>query len=139
MEDIPSTGVFYTIRLRPHEDLRQSCIRFASQNNLQAAAIITCVGSLEHVYLRMAGKKNETVFQGKYEIVSLVGTVAADYAHLHLSMSDSEGVVTGGHLLNGSLVYTTAELVLVHFPAVTFERHPDPAYGYRELVVKALK
>jgi predicted DNA-binding protein with PD1-like motif len=87
----------------------------------------------------MADKKVDTVFEGKYEIVSLVGTVAGDYAHLHLSISDSNGIVTGGHLLNGSLIYTTAELVLVHFPAIAYERALDPTYGYSELLVKPVK
>jgi hypothetical protein len=49
---------------------------------------------------------------GKHEIVSLVGTLALDGDHLHIAVSDSTGRTIGGHLMEGSLVYTTAEIAV---------------------------
>ena len=43
----------------------------------------------------------------------------------------------GGHLCAGSLVRTTAELVIGLLPAWQFRRERDPATGYAELAIKA--
>jgi uncharacterized protein len=68
--------------------------------------------------------------------VSLVGTLTQDGAHLHVSLADRSGVTLGGHLLDGSAVYTTAEIVLAELPALAFAREHDPESGYDELVVR---
>jgi predicted DNA-binding protein with PD1-like motif len=57
-------------------------------------------------------------------------------SHLHISISDSTGRTIGGHLKEGSIVYTTAEIVLGLLPDIVFERQVDPTYGYKELVIK---
>ena len=62
------------------------------------------------------------------------GSVSADGAHLHLSVADAMGRVTGGHLAYGSTVRTTAELLLALLPGWQFGRAIDPATGYAELV-----
>ena len=41
----------------------------------------------------------------------------------------------GGHLLPGSAVYTTAEIVLLILSDLAFDRAPCPRSGYDELVV----
>ncbi|MFN9629019.1 MAG: PPC domain-containing DNA-binding protein [Cyanobacteriota bacterium] len=43
-------------------------------------------------------------------VISTVGSLSV--AHLHFTMADSSGRVLGGHLCAGSLVRTTAELVI---------------------------
>ena len=48
-------------------------------------------------------------------------------------MADSSGAVIGGHLCTGSLVRTTAELVIGLLPDWRFNRELDPATGYTEL------
>ncbi len=55
--------------------------------------------------------------------------------HLHLSIADTKGVVVGGHVLDGNLIYTTAEIVIGEADTLQFEREPDPASGWDELVV----
>ncbi|MBL9059102.1 MAG: DUF296 domain-containing protein, partial [Mangrovicoccus sp.] len=67
------------------------------------------------------------------EIVALSGTLSRDGVHLHLAVADATGAMTGGHLLAGSLVRTTAELVLALAAEVVFHRPLDPATGYPEL------
>ena len=52
-----------------------------------------------------------------------------------MAVSDSEGRVTGGHLMDTSLIYTTAEIVLGIVPNTVFKRETDPLTGYRELTI----
>lgn len=124
-----------TLRLRPGQDVRQQLTALVQQRQLRAAAVLTCVGSLTQVTLRLANQEGSTVYRGHFEIVSLVGTLADSGSHLHLSVADSTGRTIGGHLLDGNLVYTTAELVLGVLDDVEFRREPDPTFGYRELAV----
>ncbi|MGI4873287.1 MAG: PPC domain-containing DNA-binding protein [Janthinobacterium lividum] len=128
----------YALRLRPGADLRQEILAFVAAQHLEAGAVLTCVGSLTDVSLRLANQENATHYRGHFEIVSLVGTVSASGgAHLHLSVADSTGRTLGGHLLDGCRVYTTAEIVLGALPGLVFTRETDPTFGYKELVIKA--
>lgn len=125
-----------TLRLRPGQDVRQQLTALAQQQHLRAATVLTCVGSLTQVSLRLANQEGPTVYRGHFEIVSLVGTLDAGSSHLHLAVADSTGRTFGGHLLDGNLVYTTAELVLGVLEDVEFGRETDPTFGYRELVIR---
>ena len=52
-------------------------------------------------------------YVGHFEIVSLVGTVDQDgQHHLHISISDAEGNVFGGHVYEKHIIYTTGKLKL---------------------------
>ena len=55
--------------------------------------------------------------------------------HLHLSISDAECRVVGGHLLQGCIVRTTAEIVLAELEGAAFERPHDPLTGFAELSI----
>ncbi|WP_345222165.1 PPC domain-containing DNA-binding protein [Hymenobacter koreensis] len=132
---IPSAMRTYALRLRPGDDLRQCLLRFAQDERIKAGALLTCVGSLTQVTLRLANQEGPTIYRGHFEIVSLVGTLAESGSHVHLSVADSTGRTFGGHLLDGNLVYTTAELVIGVLEDVEFRREPDPTFGYNELVV----
>ncbi len=127
----------YALRLRPGDDLRQQLTAFVAAHRIEAGAVLTCVGSLTDVSLRLANQETATRYHGHFEIVSLVGTLSASGGgHLHLSVSDSTGRTLGGHLLEGCRVYTTAEIVLAALPGLVFTRETDPTFGYRELVVR---
>jgi uncharacterized protein len=132
---LPSAMRTYALRLSPGQDLRQQLNAFVEQHQIKAGAIVTCVGSLTQATLRLANQENPSVYGGHFEIVSLVGTLSTSGSHLHLAVSDSTGRTLGGHLLDGNLVYTTAELVLGVLDDVEFRREPDPTFGYRELTV----
>jgi uncharacterized protein len=131
-----SPGTFYALRLKPHDDLKNELLRFTKEHQLKAAAIVSCVGSLEEVSLRYANESKATTRKGFFEIVSLVGTVSASSSHLHLSVSDSKGATIGGHVVEGSRIYTTVEIVLVELTDLEFLRETDSTYGYQELVIK---
>jgi predicted DNA-binding protein with PD1-like motif len=124
------------VRLKPHQDLKKELIAFAKENKIKAGLIITCVGSLEQVNLRFANQETGTLLKGHFEILALVGTFSDSSSHLHLSVADSEGKTFGGHLLDESLIYTTAEIVIGELTEKEFDRTLDTTYGYKELLVK---
>jgi len=124
------------IRLTPGEDIKASLDNYVKEHNIKAACIITCVGSLEQAVIRYANKPVAETITGKFEIVSLTGTLAESGSHLHIAISDGTGKTLGGHLKEGSFVYTTAEIVLGILPDIEFDRQEDNTYGYKELLVK---
>ena len=126
----------HAFRLRPGEDLRLALEEATRERRLAAACVVTCVGSLERARLRLAGGDETLELAGPLEIVSLVGTLSADGPHLHGSFSDARGTVSGGHVLAGCIVRTTAELVIGEIENATFARELDPGTGWRELVVR---
>jgi uncharacterized protein len=124
----------YLLRLHPGEDLKQVLVAYAEEHGLQAGLVLTCVGSLVTAALRMADRPETTTLTGKFEIVSLVGTLGPQGPHLHMAISDGEGRTYGGHLQDGSRIYTTAEIVLGDLEEWVFEREIDPETTYDELV-----
>lgn len=119
----------------PGADLKKSLLDFAKQEKLKAAYIITCVGSLQAAHLRMAGAKIKKKWDEKMEIVSLTGTLFEGECHLHISLSKEDGQVIGGHLLEGCLINSTAEIVVGEAHHLLFSRETDSQTGYTELVV----
>ncbi|MEM6255735.1 MAG: PPC domain-containing DNA-binding protein [Cyanobacteria bacterium P01_D01_bin.156] len=123
------------IRLKPGEDLKQSLLSYCIDEKIDAAYILSCVGSLRQATIRFANQPEGTVFEQPLEIVSLEGTLSQYGVHFHIVVSDSEGQVIGGHLMDGSKSYTTAEIVLGIVPNTIFKREIDPFTGYRELTI----
>jgi len=58
-------------------------------------------------------------------------------AHLPIALADASGAMIGGHLATGSLVRTTAELVLGLLPEWQFSRELDSATGDAELRIRS--
>jgi uncharacterized protein len=126
----------YALRLHPQQDLKQALEVFRRDHALQAGCVLTCVGSLRRAAIRFANQPDTTLLDGKFEIVSLVGTLSPEGAHLHISLSDGRGQTVGGHLQEGALIYTTAEVVLGELDDLTFSRPVDAETGYDELAVQ---
>lgn len=121
------------VRFKPNQDLKASLSCFIKQNNIQAGFILTAVGSLKQATLRFADCNNAQVFKEKFEIVSLVGTLSTHGLHLHLSISDKNGKTIGGYLVEGCIIYTTAEIVIGTTEELVFLRTVDETTGYKEL------
>ena len=130
----------YAFRLKPGADLKKGIEDFAKSHGLKAAYIVTCVGGLEQVTMRMAGAKPDSqdirTHAQDFEIVSLVGTTGINGSHLHIAVSDNLGKVSGGHLKEGTLIHPTAEIVLGEIEDATFSRQFDEETGFDELVVE---
>lgn len=125
----------FTVRLHPGEDLFESIGSLVHAKNIQAGCVLACVGSLTIAVLRLANRSEHNTFEGYFEIVSLTGTVSVNGSHLHIAISNGDGVTLGGHLVPGCKIYTTAEIVLAVFPEAIYRREPCAQSGYDELVV----
>ena len=124
------------LRLCPQQDLKAELDDYMQQQNLEAACVLTCVGSLTQVTLRHANQASAAVYSGHFEIVSLTGLMSKHGSHYHIVIADAHGHTIGGHLLKGCLIYTTAELVIGVLPQLSFRREPDETTGFRELLIE---
>lgn len=120
----------------PSADLKKEIEAYIKSNNLQAGWISTCVGSLTGCNIRFANQQAGTKDTGHFEIVSLAGTVFVNGSHLHISISDSSGKTIGGHLLDGNIIYTTAEIVILENDAFVFTRKKDGITPWEELQIE---
>ena len=126
----------FAIRLKPNEDLKQSLKNFAMQQNMQAGFILSAIGSLKQATIRFANQDNSTVLSEKFEILSINGTLATTGLHLHIAIADRQGKTIGGHLDNGCIIYTTAEIVIGATEEFRFQRTVDEETGYQELEIE---
>ncbi|KAJ3426596.1 hypothetical protein M0813_07150 [Anaeramoeba flamelloides] len=126
----------YTFRLIPGDDLYDKIQEFVNKHDVKAGVVLSSVGSLTHVTIRLSDRSNYTQYDGHFEIVSLTGTVSSYGSHLHMSFSDPDGVTLGGHLVPGCTIFTTAEMAIAAYPNVVYKREFDPKSGYNELVIK---
>lgn len=130
-----SGGDFAARRLLPGTDLIAGLRQLQRQTGAPAMAMVTCVGSLRAVRIRHADADDGTPYEGRFEIVSLSGTIDARHQHLHISVADPQGKVFGGHLLPGSEVYTTAEIVVLILRDLSFGRAHCEGSGFDELTI----
>jgi uncharacterized protein len=128
----------HAFRLKPGQDLRKEIEAYVKENYITAGWITTCVGSLTNYNIRFANQQNGNTGTGHFEIVSLVGTVSSNGSHIHISISDSTGRTIGGHLLQGNIVYTTAEIVIQSTPNFIFKREKDGSTLWEELQIEKL-
>lgn len=124
------------LRLHPGDDLRGALEAAVAAQGCAAAFVVSGIGSLSQAALRFAGRADAEHIAAPLEVLSLAGTLGAGGAHLHIGLSDAQGTVVGGHLAYGSLVRTTAEVLVVLLDEHRFTREPDPATGYAELVIR---
>lgn len=123
------------VRLGPGEDLKQALQRLVRRDDLTAAWVMTCVGSLRRIALRLGEIRVE---EGEYEIISAAGTLSPTGIHVHLAVADPQGTLIGGHVMAGCVVaeHGTVELVLGADRGWRFSRERDPGTGFDELSIE---
>jgi len=126
----------HAFRLLPGDDLKLSIQAYVKQCQVQSGWILTAVGSLTQYSLRFANQSQPSFGKGFFEILALSGTVGAEGLHLHLVLGNEKGDVFGGHLLEGSLIYTTAEIIMEEGLGLRFTRQKDAATGWSELFIE---
>lgn len=128
-----------SFRLKSGQLLKEEIEARIKQSGLNAGVLLSIVGGLEQVVLRMAGSKPENAiikeWNEPFEIIAGTGTISQDGSHIHLALSDKEGHVIGGHLSDGCVIRFTAEIVLGVFDDAVFTRVFDQETGYKELVI----
>lgn len=136
---VGSSVNMHVLRLHPGMDVYGELCTFVKECKMTAAFVVTCVGSVRNVKLRLANctASNRNDFLEKkerFEIVSLTGTLGPDGCHLHASLGNKDGEVIGGHVVRGGLiVFTTAEIVLGECEDAIFGRAFDAETGFAEL------
>ncbi|MBM5800108.1 MAG: DUF296 domain-containing protein [Cyanobacteria bacterium K_DeepCast_35m_m2_023] len=105
------------IHLETGSDVRRSLEQLAVHNQ-SWGFVLSVVGNLSQAAFQCPGKPHPTVLQGELEIITLQGTLSPQGVHLHLSFSDPECQVWGGHLEPGTVVLKGADLLVVFFDEV---------------------
>lgn len=124
------------LRLVPGDDLRLRLEEAVGSAGWPGAFVVSGIGSLRVAVLRYAGCEASCRIEADLELLSLAGSISCDGAHLHAVVADGQGRVFGGHLCSGSLVRTTAEILLAVMPANSaLRRCHDERTGSSELVI----
>lgn len=125
------------VRLTKGMDLKRSLAKLVEEHGIKAGSIASCVGCVSDLKLRLAGAKSTITKQEPFEIVSMMGTLTPEHQHVHISVSDIEGHVWGGHLMEDTIIDTTAELIIHSYSDFEFTRVVDDSTGYTELQVNS--
>jgi predicted DNA-binding protein with PD1-like motif len=133
-EDTPMQTL--PLRIGAGQDLRAVLDGLVLEHGVQAAFVLQGIGSLSVARIRFAGRPDCAELRGDLEILTLGGSLSPDGPHLHVSVSDADGRVTGGHLGPGCIVRTTAEVLVALLPRHRFVRELDPETGFKELFVR---
>lgn len=128
-------GQIWVTRLYPGQDLKDEIENWVQEHGIMAGCVVSAVGSLSIAAIRFAGSSRQWNEGGDWELVSLQGTLGSEGVHLHISVADKEGQVFGGHLMQGSTIRTTMELVFMEFNNLNFCRVEDSQTGFKELKV----
>ncbi len=94
------------------------------------------IGSLKQAQIRFANQQTSTTLTEKFEIVAINGTIATTGIHLHIAIADGQGKTIGGHLDQGCIIYTTAEIIIGESKNFIFDRTFDAQTGYQELEIR---
>lgn len=113
------------------DDLRESIEKRCKK--LNTCFVVSGVGCLKQIKIRLAKAKDYYEKTDDYEIVSLTGTISNGKAHIHISLSDSSGDVIGGHLEYGCIVNTTCEVIIGVLQEYESIRELDKNTGYEEI------
>ena len=123
------------VRLHKGDLLKEEILKLCINKNISSGVIISSVGSLDKAFIRNAGGNEVKEFNEPLEIISLNGTVSNERIHLHISVSDKNYNVYGGHLMDGSIINTTCELGILIFDDLEFKKTFDEATSYNELEI----
>lgn len=130
-----STQTIQALRVNPGDDLKVKIADFVKERKIKAGYIVTCVGSLKQATLRLSNRNETQTWKETFEIVSLTGTLSPDGNHLHMSIADKDGKVIGGHMMDGCIIYTTAEIIIGEANDLVFTRERDSVTTYKELKI----
>jgi len=128
-------------RLAPGADLIESIEEVCRQMDFKCAAITSCIGSLRRADIMIAvplenklgaGYSDPLTLEGPLELLCAQGSVGEDeevglFTHLHVTFSDRDSRVWGGHLLKGKgPVLVTCEVMITALAGTRLRRQYDP-------------
>lgn len=128
----------HCFRLTRGQDLLLQLKEYAAIHQIKGATIASAVGCVSEARIRDAGGVEVHHLREPLEIIAIGGTVSQQRTHLHACFSRKDLSTIGGHLQEGCLINTTAEIVLLAFDDYEFGAQFDEQTGYEELVVKRI-
>ncbi|MGL6135095.1 MAG: PCC domain-containing protein [Prochlorococcaceae cyanobacterium] len=99
------------LHLDAGSDVHRSLAELAAAQQA-AGFVLSVVGNLSQAAFQCPGQSTPTLVRGELEIITLQGTIAPAGVHLHLSLSDGNCEVWGGHLEPGTLVLKGADVLV---------------------------
>ncbi|MBD1559743.1 DNA-binding protein [Vibrio sp. S9_S30] len=126
----------FAFRFQRGADLKDAIESVVVEHGIRAGSIASCVGSLSCLRIRLAGAQKYLTLEEPLEIVSIMGTLTHSHQHIHISVANRKGEVFGGHLMPGSIIDTTAELIIHSYNTMVFTREFDMSTGFTELVIR---
>lgn len=126
----------HCFRLKYGQDILIELNKYLIHNSIKAATILSAVGCVTQARVRDASGVNIRTINEDLEIVSLMGTLSQNRTHLHIAFSREDLSTIGGHMVDGCLVNTTAEIVILELDNFEFSKEFDESTGYDELVIK---
>lgn len=124
-------------RLKEGQDLKKEIEKACK--DVDSAVVLSGVGSLKKLHIRLAKAEGYLDIDDDFEIVSLTGTSAKGYVHIHICVSDDTGKCYGGHLEEGCLINSTGEIVLGVLEGYNSTRIFDEQTGYHEICFEKVK
>lgn len=133
-------GRVVVIRMKPGTDLLDGMLAACEKHQIHNGVIISAIGSLNGVYYcdveALPEKKcgygyGRTLYlDGPIELTGANGVICSDAdgsinMHVHMNMSDKYGNAYGGHLVQGTKVLLTADIVLGEIEGVDMLRKLD--------------
>ena len=115
-------------RIFEDEDLAEAVKKRVEESDVKAGVFIL-IGTLKKAVLGYykEGEYKPIELDGPLEIASCMGNIAVNekdeiIVHAHIVVSNEKSEAFGGHLMKGSLVGATAELVIVEGVGVKLRR-----------------
>lgn len=137
------------IRILPGSDVVESIEQACEEAEIQTGVVVSCLGTLQKASLLFVVPARNKVgaeygspltLEGPLEFLGAQGSVGLEengdrFVHLHGLVSDSRGVIHGGHLVKGECpVLITCEVAVLQVKGVGLVRRLDPEVGWKLLI-----
>ncbi len=128
------------LRLRPGTDVLKGLEEACKRNNINNGVILSAIGSLDGVhYCNVVELPEKKAGYGYGEVLHLTGPIELTGAtgiichddegntnlHVHMSLSDRYGNAHGGHLVEGTKVLMTVDVILAEVEGLVMGRKFD--------------
>lgn len=137
-------GRVIAVRLKPGTDVLLGLTEACNVNHLNNGVILSAIGSLDGVkFCNPVELPNTKAGYGYGEILHLTGPIELTSAagiichddegntnlHVHVSLSDRHGNAHGGHLVEGTKVLLTVDVILAEVEGIVMGRKFNEELG----------
>ncbi len=112
------------LKLEKGSDIKLSLENLCKTSNINGF-VLGVVGDLSVAVFQCPKRKEKTFLEGNLEIITLNGSLSPSSVHLHLSVSDTNCQVWGGHLENGSIALKGVDILIGDLTEFKSDLVPD--------------